>query len=161
MTFLIFREFNLVIQEFKCLCNWLKVFTVLGFRLVIKSLKMLASGLAIITVPTKKNPMIKIADREDFTKKILEGTGLQIVRFCAEWSGPCQMMAPIYQEMFSLYKKSASFYRIDIDEAPLLKKEFGITELPTILFYKKGTVIDFSIGLISRDALIAKMEKWA
>ena len=103
--------------------------------------------------------MIKIKDKQTFTEKILNGTGLQIVRFCAEWSGPCQMMGPIYQEMFSMYKKSASFYRIDIDEAPLLKKEFGITELPTILFYKNGTVIDFAVGLISRDELIAKMEK--
>jgi thioredoxin 1 len=103
--------------------------------------------------------MIKIADKQTFTEKILEGTGLQIVRFCSEWSGPCQMMAPIYQELVGMFKKSASFYRIDIDESPLLKKEFGITELPTILFYKKGAVIDFAIGLISRDELITKMEK--
>ncbi len=103
--------------------------------------------------------MIKITDEKNFTEKILGGTGLQIVRFCAEWSGPCQMMGPIYQEMFDMYKTSASFYRIDIDEAPLLKKKFGITELPTILFYKKGIVIDFAVGLISRDDLFAKIEK--
>ena len=120
---------------------------------------MLAFGLAIITVPLKGIRMIKITDKKSFTEKILEGTGLQIVRFCSEWNGPCQIMGPIYQEMFSMYKKSASFYRIDIDEAPLLKKEFGITELPTILFYKKGTVIEFVVGLISKDDLIAKMEK--
>lgn len=103
--------------------------------------------------------MIKIADRKAFTEKILNGTGLQVVRFCAEWSGPCQMMGPIYQEMFGKYKKAASFYRIDIDEAPLLKKEFGITELPTIFFYKKGIVVDFAVGLISGDELFAKIEK--
>lgn len=120
---------------------------------------MLASGLAIITVPINGIRMIKITDKKMFSEKILNGTGLQIVRFCAEWSGPCQMMVPIYMEMVGLYKKSATFYRIDIDEAPILKKEFGITELPTILFYKKGAVIDFAVGLISRDELIAKMEK--
>lgn len=129
------------------------------FRCIEKLLNLLASRLAIITVPIKRNHMIKITDKQTFTEKILNGKSLQIVRFCAEWSGPCQMMVPIYQEMFSMYKKSASFYRIDIDEAPLLKKEFGITELPTILFYKKGAVIDFAVGLISRDELIAKMEK--
>jgi len=120
---------------------------------------MLASHLAIITVPIKQIRMIKISDKQTFTEKVLEGSGLRIVRFCAEWSGPCQMMAPIYQEIFSMYKKSASFYRIDIDEAPLLKKEFGITELPTILFYKNGVVIDFAVGMISRDELIAKLVK--
>ncbi len=120
---------------------------------------MLAPGLDIITVPINKKRMNKITDRKSFTEKIIEGTGLRIVRFCAEWSGPCQMMEPVYQEMFSRYKKSASFYRIDIDEAPLLKKEFGITELPTILFYKNGIMIDFAAGLIARDDLFAKMEK--
>lgn len=104
--------------------------------------------------------MIKITDKKSFTGKIIDGTGLQIVRFCAEWNGPCQMMAPIYHEMFNMYKKLASFYQIDIDEAPLLKKEFGITELPTILFYKNGIMIDFVIGMISRDDLIEKMDKW-
>ncbi|MEO5891776.1 MAG: thioredoxin domain-containing protein [Ferruginibacter sp.] len=103
--------------------------------------------------------MIKITDKKAFGEKILNGTGLKIVRFCAEWSGPCQMMAPIYLEIVSIYKESASCYKIDIDEAPLLKKEFGITELPTILFYKNGAIIDFAVGLISREDLIAKMEK--
>jgi thioredoxin 1 len=137
----------------------LKDITVLVLGQVLKLVNLLASGLDIITVPKRENNMIKITDMKAFTDKILSGSGLQIVRFCTEWSGPCQMMAPIYHEMFSMYKKSASFYRIDIDEAPLLKKEFGITELPTILFYKNGTVIDFAVGLISREALIEKMGK--
>ena len=94
-----------------------------------------------------------------FTEKILNGPGLQVVRFCSEWSGPCQMMAPIYQDMFSEYKQSASFYKIDIDESPLLKMEFGIIELPTILFYKNGQVKDFAVGLISKDALLGKIGK--
>jgi thioredoxin 1 len=102
--------------------------------------------------------MIKITDKKAFTEKISGRRGLQVVRFCAEWSGPCQMMGPIYQEMFSMYKTSVSFYRIDVEESPLLQKEFGITELPTILFYRNGQVIDFAIGLISREALFAKME---
>ena len=103
--------------------------------------------------------MIKITDKEAFIEKIVNGTGLQIVRFCTEWSGPCQMMAPIYQEMYNRYNEMASFYRIDIEEAPLLKKEFGITELQAILFYTNGVVIDFAVGLVSREALIKKMEK--
>lgn len=105
--------------------------------------------------------MIKITDKKKFTEKILNGKGLQVVRFCAEWSGPCQMMIPIYMEIVNQYKSSASFFKIDIDEAPLLKKEFGVTELPTILFYKNGTAIDFAVGLISRDELMAKMKKLA
>ena len=72
-------------------------------------LNMSAQRLAIIIIPIKRSLMIKIADKKTFTEKVLSGTGLQIVRFCAEWSGPCQMMGPIYMEMFGMYKMPASF----------------------------------------------------
>lgn len=114
--------------------------------------------MAIITVPTYQDIMIKIADNKTFGKKIVNGKGLQIVRFCAEWSGPCQIMGPIYEEMHTLFKTAASFYWIDIDEAPLLKEKLGVTDLPTILFYHNGVVIDFITGLISRESFIGRLE---
>jgi thioredoxin 1 len=103
--------------------------------------------------------MIIIEDVKDFKKQVLNDHGLKIVRFCAEWSGPCHIMGPLYGEMFTLYKNSASFYQIDIDQVPHLKMELGVTELPTILFFRNEVVIDFITGLISRTALIEKLEK--
>ncbi len=103
--------------------------------------------------------MTDITKVEVFNRLVLNGEGLNIVRFCAEWSGPSHIMGPIYEEMSSIYENSASFYQIDIDKAPLLKKEHGVTELPTILFYREGIVIDFMAGLISRRLLIEKLEK--
>ena len=103
--------------------------------------------------------MIKITDKKAFGEKVLKGKGLQIVRFCAEWSGPCQIMGPIYEEMFTLYKGAASFYKIDIDEVPLLKELLSISELPTIIIYKNSVIVEIVVGLIARDALIARLEK--
>jgi thioredoxin 1 len=131
----------------------------LPYRPVINDRKISALHLAIITIPIIEFTMLIISDIKVFTQQIINGTGLQIVRFCTEWSGPCQIMAPIYREMYNRYKQSASFYRIDVDKSPLLKKEFGIVELPSILFYKNGNVIDHAVGMISRDVLIEKMEK--
>jgi thioredoxin-like negative regulator of GroEL len=67
-------------------------------------------------------------------------------------------MVPIYKELDSMYNSTASFYRIDVEEVPLLKKELGVIEMPTILFYLNGAVIDFVSGLASRNSLIAKFE---
>jgi len=103
--------------------------------------------------------MLDITELAVFKGQVLNGDGLKIVRFCSEWSGPCHIMEPIYEEMHARYTNSASFYNIDIDNAPLLKKSLGVTELPTILFYQKGVIIDFITGLISREALIEKLEK--
>ena len=102
--------------------------------------------------------IIEIIGVADFNKKVLGSDELKVVRFCAEWSGPCQIMGPIYEEMFNLYQTSASFFNIDIDKVPLLKKNLGVTELPTILFFKNGVIVDYIMGLISRVSLIEKLE---
>ena len=103
--------------------------------------------------------IINIIEVADFNREVIKSDGLKIVRFCAEWSGPCQIMDGIYDEMHLMYNNSASFYKIDVDKAPLLKKEYGVTVLPTILFYQKGVIIDYIIGFISRESLIKKFEK--
>ena len=103
--------------------------------------------------------MIKIVNKEAFKKRVVDGNGLQIVRFCAEWSGPCQIMAPIYEEMVPLFKKGALFYKVDVDDSPLLMKEFGITELPTFLFYRQGILVDFITGMVSRELFSSKLDK--
>ncbi|CAN5199693.1 thioredoxin [soil metagenome] len=90
---------------------------------------------------------------------VLNSPGLQIARFCAVWSGPCQMMGPIYQEMFDRYHTEASFYKIDVDEVPLLKNQLGVIELPTLFFYKNGRVIEILTGMITREFLVEKIEK--
>ena len=103
--------------------------------------------------------MTEITKVAVFKRIVLNGVGLRIVRFCAEWSGPCHIMGPIYEEMSVKYQNSAAFFQIDIDKVPALKKEYGITELPTILIYREGLLIDYIAGLISRKSLIEKMEK--
>jgi thioredoxin 1 len=113
--------------------------------------------LAITIVPNNLI-VIKITDKKDFEEKVLNQPGLHLIRFCAAWSGPCQMMASIYNEMFETYNSEASFYKVDIDEAPLLAKELKVKELPTLLFYKNGVMVDMVTGMISKDSLIEKIE---
>lgn len=102
--------------------------------------------------------MTRVTDKRFFSEKVLNGTGLQVVKFYADWSGPCQMMVPIYKELAGMYNGSAAFYRVDVEEVPILKKELGVMEMPTILFFLNGVVVDFVSGLASRNSLIAKME---
>jgi thioredoxin 1 len=103
--------------------------------------------------------MIPLTKVEEFNNQVLSSNGLKIVRFCAEWSGPCHIIQPIFKEMHTLYKDSATFYQVDIDKAPELKKYFGVTELPTILIFDRAVIIDFSIGMISRRSLMEKLER--
>lgn len=102
--------------------------------------------------------MNMIKNQKNFKEKVLSQPGIQVIKFYADWSGPCQVMAPIFSELSSYYSSSITFFTIDVEVAPSLKEELGVKELPTILFYQNGEVIDFVNGMISKNALIAKLE---
>lgn len=66
------------------------------------------------------------------------------------------MMAPAYEELAKTFQYRASFYTVDIDEAAALKKELGVSELPTLLFYSDGVLIGIATGMLSKEMLIKK-----
>lgn len=96
--------------------------------------------------------------KETFKAKINKTKNLSVVQFKTEWSGACQIIAPIYNELAKSYKGQVDFFSIDADEERDLYKQYGIMELPTILFFRNGRLIDHVIGLTPRNKLIAKIE---
>ena len=93
-----------------------------------------------------------------FKEDVLEKTGISVVKFYADWSGTSQMMMPAFEQIAESYKGSANFFKVDIDNSPALKENYGVMDLPTILFFQNGNIIDHVSGMISKNALIAKME---
>ena len=93
-----------------------------------------------------------------FKEDVLEKIGLSVVKFYADWSGTSQMMMPAFEQIAESYKGSANFFKVDIDNSPALKESYGVMDLPTILFFQNGNIIDHVSGMISKNALIAKME---
>ncbi len=102
--------------------------------------------------------MNKVITKRNFKEQVLQGTGLSMVNFYAEWNGASQMMIPVYDQLAATYSSMASFYSVDIDNDPLLKDEYGIMELPTVLFFQNGVLVDHVTGVISKNAFIAKLE---
>ena len=102
--------------------------------------------------------MNKVLKGESFTWEIINASGLAIVQFKTEWNGGCQIMAPIYEELSRQYSTKARFFTMDTEEEKPLTEEFRIMELPTILFFKDGELIDHVIGLTPKNMLISKIE---
>ena len=94
----------------------------------------------------------------NFRKEVVDSTGLALVQFKKEWNGACQIISPIYEELARSYKGQAKFFTIDIEKEPGIDLEFGVMELPTILFFRRGEVIDHITGLIPRNMMISKIE---
>lgn len=95
---------------------------------------------------------------KDFTKRIINNNGIAIVQFKTEWNGGCQIIAPIYEELSRFYAAKASFFTIDTDEQKKIADSYRIMELPTILFFKNGALIDHITGLTPKHVLIEKIE---
>lgn len=110
------------------------------------------------TVTQKKKLMNADITKSQFKKEVLESPDLSLVHFKKEWNGACQIIAPIFEDLTKSYKSVVKFFTVDIDKQKIIASEFGISETPSILFFKKGEIIDHSIGLISKNELIAKIE---
>lgn len=95
---------------------------------------------------------------ESFAKEIIEAAGLAIVQFRSEWNGGCQIMAPVYEELSKHYSSKARFFTINAEEEKAIVKEYRVTELPTIMIFRQGELIDIIIGLTAKNILITKIE---
>ena len=70
----------------------------------------------------------------------------KVVDFWATWCGPCRMVAPIIEELAGTYDGQIVVGKCDVEENDDLAAEFGIRNIPTILFFKNGEVVDKIIG---------------
>ena len=81
-----------------------------------------------------------------------------VVDFWATWCGPCRMVGPIISELAEKYDGKIVVGKCDVEENEDLAAEFGIRNIPTILFFKNGEVVDKLIGAQSKEKFIEKFE---
>lgn len=96
---------------------------------------------------------IRALTTAEFKQAVLEQSNLSVIDFWATWCGPCQMLAPVVDEVSKEFE-DVNFYKVNVDEEPDLTMQFGIKSIPTLAFIKDGKTVDISIGLISKDELM-------
>ena len=92
-------------------------------------------------------------------EELLRGDKPVVMDFWAEWCGPCRMIAPIVDEVAKEYEGKVVVGKIDIDNNPNITVQFGIRNIPTLLFFKGGELADKHVGAIRKPDLIEKIDK--
>ena len=92
-------------------------------------------------------------------ESLIEGDKPVVIDFWAEWCGPCRMIAPIVEEVAHEYQEKVVIGKINIDENSKVTMQFGIKNIPTLLFFKGGELVDKHVGAIRKPELMGKIEK--
>ena len=100
---------------------------------------------------------LEITDN-NFKEILAKGTPV-VIDFWAPWCGPCKMVGPIIDELAKEYEGRVIMGKCDVDENSALPAEFGIRNIPTVLFFKDGALVDKQVGAVAKPAFVEKVEK--
>jgi thioredoxin 1 len=81
-----------------------------------------------------------------------------LLDFWAEWCGPCRMVGPVVEELAKDYADTAVVGKVNVDNNANVSSMFGIRNIPTILFFKGGQVVDKQVGAVPKSVLDAKLK---
>lgn len=79
-----------------------------------------------------------------------------VVDFWAEWCMPCRMIAPIVEQLAKEYAGKVVFAKLNTDENPAIAGRYGITGIPTLIFFKNGRPVDKVVGALPK----AELKRW-
>ena len=94
----------------------------------------------------------------NFQEVVIEAGKPAVIDFWAEWCGPCRMLTPIVKELSTEYEGRVVVGKVDVDSNPGISAKFGIRNIPTLLFFKGGQVVDKQVGVVSKSNLVNKID---
>lgn len=88
----------------------------------------------------------------NFDEQILNADLPALVDLWAPWCAPCRMIAPAVEELAAEYSGKAVVGKLNVDENATTARKYGVTSIPTLLFFKGGEVADQMIGVPAGNA---------
>ncbi len=107
-------------------------------------------------------------DESSWDAQVMKSPGLVVVDFWAVWCGPCQMVAPIIDELAVEYNGKVKVMKLNTDENPEIAGQYQVMSTPTVLIFKNGQPVERLVGAMPKrkfkevlDSLLAQTSKTA
>lgn len=97
--------------------------------------------------------------QENFETVVAKATKPVIIDVFATWCGPCQQMAPIFEELEQELGNKYTFAKLNVDEARDISIAYGVTTVPTFIFLQDNVVKGKESGFMDKEMLQELIER--
>lgn len=94
---------------------------------------------------------------QNFDEEIKKATQPVLVDFWAPWCLPCQMMAPVLEELAKDYEEKLIIGKVDVDANPKTAQKFNVMSIPTLIIFKNGKPVKQMVGYQSKENIMKEL----
>ncbi|MEW5908773.1 MAG: thioredoxin [Thermodesulfobacteriota bacterium] len=102
---------------------------------------------------------VKEIGDSDFDAEVLKADKPVLVDFWAPWCGPCRAIAPMVEELAGTFGDRVKFAKCNVDDNPATPGKYGIRAIPTLIFFKNGSVMEQITGMVAKSKLESAINK--
>ena len=154
-------------ESLKKLITKMKKLNIILFIISIVSSGIAQDGITSAQLEAIKKLTENINTAPDFTLTSLDDStytlsnmknNVVLLNFWATWCGPCRMIGPIVDELHTELEGKAVIGKVNVDENSEASANYGVRNIPTILIFKNGEVVDKLVGAVPKSEILSKLE---